>query len=81
MKKMPRPEVFKMFSRAVGSGTSFRVESGALVVNADFYSVRRAFQNDVDDFAFILAVSMNDSVGHCLANSHVNSERSVVTDT
>jgi len=34
---------------------------------------------DVDDFAFILAVSMNDGIGHCLANSHVNSERRVVT--
>src|SRR6185503_18779779 len=80
MKKMPRPEVFRMFSCAVGSGTVSGVESCPLVVHADFDSVRRALQTNLDDLLVVLTITMKDCVRYGLAHGHIDAKRSVITD-
>src|SRR6185503_8238982 len=50
----------------------FWIEPWALVMDADFHSVRRAFQNDINGFVFVLTIAVNDGVGNCLAHGHVD---------
>lgn len=57
-----------------------RIEPGALVVDADFHSFRRALQNNVNGLALILTISMQYGVGHGLAHRHVNPKRGILAN-
>src|SRR5688572_21810798 len=46
----------------------FGIEPGALVMDADFHSVRRAFQNDINGLVVILTIAVQHGVGHSLAH-------------
>jgi hypothetical protein len=49
-------------------------------MDADFHSVRRAFQNDINGLVVVLMIAVKHGVGHGLAHGHVDSESSIVTD-
>ena len=68
-------------AREVRRENRFRIEARALIMHADFDSVRRALQSNLYDLIFILTIAMQHGVGHGLAHSHIDSKRSVITDT
>ena len=49
-------------------------------MDADFHSVRRAFQNDINGLVAVLTITVQHGVGDSLAHGHVDSESSIVTD-
>jgi len=50
-------------------------------MNADLDSVRRALQNDIYGLVIVLTIAVQDGVGYSLANSHIDTESGVVTQT
>jgi len=50
-------------------------------MDADFHSVRRAPQNYVYGFIFVLMIAVKHGVGHSLAHGHVDTVGSVVADS
>ena len=62
-------------------GDVIRIESRALIVHADFDSVRRAFESNVYGLVLILLVTVKDGVGHGLAHGHIDTKRGVFSDT
>ena len=78
MKKIPRPEVFKMFSSLVGSGTSSGLNPepwSCTLISKAFGSVS---QLNFDDFRLIEFVSMNHRVRHRFPDCHVYSKGDVL---